>query len=609
MQDTGWVAAFAKQNRSIKGRVFALDPATGSFVEAGTSAPVTFHRSAVSRAGGQAVVVRGRQDRPKLSPVAIRIQAANEVTTQYRHISWQVQQLAAVDPVVAAGQVHCHQIFLAGLTREQFLPPGDLARQRDPQGIVDVWVEVMSWHDHSLHDLLSTRPAGAFDTVAVALENILPLMRSLSRCHAAGLIHRDIDAHNIMSSADGVLLLTDWGAATILTDNTTRTTNTVGKLHMLPPELTGTIRGNAQWYNDSWNLGYVLCQILLGRDQHPVLRPHARRYDLPPLGSVPAPVRAVVEQLLAHDPASRLTPGAAADALEGWVTQERAKAHKAETQLALKAEQKAAREARLGDRRTRRRERSVMLRRRMAARMRRRPPLATVPFAFIVLIICVIGLVKVTGSGSDDVSPPTPTGDPVLRYPETVDEAARADMIEEQSELAEQVDDTFVYPITAASSTLMDISRVDGQYTATVKVGEIAPQDARDLDERTEFDIQPLPGSDVSFDLSLLEPSIYLAMKYGAADVWTFIPAKNDPRSWQPKPLAGVTSSFPDTERPTASFPLPSEGIDPTLPYPALFGGLIMIAEVEGDQSDGVSQLAAIFASLSDQVPVTIGTD
>lgn len=596
MQDTEWVAEFARRNRVLKGQVFVVDPQTQAFVQSGTSSPVRFHRSAVVRAGGQAIVVRGRQDKPKLSPVAVRVQSADHVTTQYRRISSQVQQLAATDPVVAAGQVRCHQIFLTSLSRSEYLPVGDVRRLGDPEARIEVWVEVMDWHDQSLHDILADHNASPFGGVLEAVRAVLPLLNSLARCHDAGLVHRDIDAHNIMVAKDGTLLLTDWGAASMLDDNTTRTTNTAGKMHMLPPELIDTLRGPVQWYNDSWNLGYVLCQILLGKDQHPHRRPGAQRYDSPLLTSLPKPVRDVLERLLESDPSGRLSPHSAASALADWVlaqTQENLLLVQREMATAAqKAQRENRRAARFDDRRLKTRKGRAPI-----SHVWRRPPHAVVTaIVGLVFVTCglLIGRSLLDGPRHDN---------PAVSYPSGYDEKVKPDLQAAVSDFDAVVENTFVHSSTAASARLISIDRVDSHLSAKVQLEEIAGASTTKWGGLVTFSLSPLKQFDSPYS-----PTAYLVVvPHGEEDV-TFVPAETDAKSiatWWPVPVGGTVDSFGGSnKRPTATFRLPDAKVNEGEPYPGLLVGVLLVGDMN-TADPHASELAAVSATFISQMPET----
>lgn len=80
-------------------------------------------------------------------------------------------------------------------------------------GQVGVWMEFI--HGKTLEQELRDQGPFAVDRViGIGME----LCGALSTVHRAGLIHRDVKAHNVMRDGDGRLVLTDFGAGCELED-------------------------------------------------------------------------------------------------------------------------------------------------------------------------------------------------------------------------------------------------------------------------------------------------------------------------------------------------------------------------------------------------------
>lgn len=138
----------------------------------------------------------------------------------------------------------------------------------------------------------------------------------LSAVHAAGVLHRDVSARNVMVGADGRVRLTDFGLASLAD---ARDDEVRGTLGTLAPEL---VRGEpADARSDLFSLGAVLFHALSGRP--PFEGGDASRtldavlHDDPAAGlasdpRLPPALASVTATLLAKDPAAR--PTSAADA-------------------------------------------------------------------------------------------------------------------------------------------------------------------------------------------------------------------------------------------------------------------------------------------------------
>src|SRR6185503_15538567 len=77
---------------------------------------------------------------------------------------------------------------------------------------VGLWMEFV--RGRTLEQALKTGETRARDVVHIGIE----LCRAVSAVHAAGLLHRDIKAHNVMRADDGRTVLMDFGAGADLAD-------------------------------------------------------------------------------------------------------------------------------------------------------------------------------------------------------------------------------------------------------------------------------------------------------------------------------------------------------------------------------------------------------
>ena len=157
-------------------------------------------------------------------------------------------------------------------------------------------------------------------SVKEAIDYAAQIAEALAEAHAKGIIHRDIKSDNIMVNAKGTVKVMDFGLARLHgAEKLTRTSTTVGTLAYMAPEL---MRGaDADARTDLFSLGAVLYEMLTG--SRPFLGEHeaALMYEIlnaepKPVMSyrqdVPAPVLAVVNDLLHKDPARRISTAAEA---------------------------------------------------------------------------------------------------------------------------------------------------------------------------------------------------------------------------------------------------------------------------------------------------------
>ena len=94
------------------------------------------------------------------------------------------------------------------------------------------------------------------ETVAIGLE----LCRAVSAVHGAGLLHRDIKAHNVMRSEDGRIVLMDFGTGRKLDDDASL--DLAGTPLYLAPEV--LLGQPATTRSDLYSLGVVLFHLVTG---------------------------------------------------------------------------------------------------------------------------------------------------------------------------------------------------------------------------------------------------------------------------------------------------------------------------------------------------------
>jgi diguanylate cyclase (GGDEF)-like protein/PAS domain S-box-containing protein len=157
-----------------------------------------------------------------------------------------------------------------------------------------------------------------------ALRMAADVLATLEAVHGLGVLHRDVKPANIILTEEGPIhraVLIDFGyARSVRLDASVRDVP-VGTILYLPPEATGLLDGGVDERSDLYSVGVVLYETLAGRppfagdDVGAVLRSHlsAEPAALRSVAAaVPRVVEALVQRLLAKDPADRYqTAGAA----------------------------------------------------------------------------------------------------------------------------------------------------------------------------------------------------------------------------------------------------------------------------------------------------------
>lgn len=131
------------------------------------------------------------------------------------------------------------------------------AQQIDDQ--IGLWMELI--RGRHLADLVRQEgPMGPEEATVIGIS----LCHALAAVHRAGLLHRDIKAHNVMRESGGRIVLMDFGAGRELTEATQSVTSEVTTgtpLYMAPEVLAGRPASPA---SDIYSLGVLLYFIVTG---------------------------------------------------------------------------------------------------------------------------------------------------------------------------------------------------------------------------------------------------------------------------------------------------------------------------------------------------------
>ena len=173
-------------------------------------------------------------------------------------------------------------------------------------GVVGLWMELVD--GLTLARVVATR--GALDAREAALVGI-DLCRAVAAVHKAGLVHRDIKAHNVMREGSGRIVLMDFGAGELRTERS-GTGSAAGTPLYLAPELFDG--APATIGSDVYSMGVLLFHLVTRRypvegaslEQIAAAQARRERYRLSDLSpELPDSFSTIVERALDRDPARR----------------------------------------------------------------------------------------------------------------------------------------------------------------------------------------------------------------------------------------------------------------------------------------------------------------
>src|SRR4051795_1722524 len=169
------------------------------------------------------------------------------------------------------------------------------------------WIVMEYVRSRSLHQVIhDDGPYSPATTARIGLA----VLDALTAAHRAGVLHRDVKPHNVLIGHDGRVVLTDFGLATFMDDGSvTGPGLIVGSPQYVSPERARD--GTSTVEADLWSLGATLYAAVEGRSAYPresamaTLMSLATEEPDPPV--LAGPLTPVLNGLLRHDPATRLT--------------------------------------------------------------------------------------------------------------------------------------------------------------------------------------------------------------------------------------------------------------------------------------------------------------
>jgi serine/threonine protein kinase len=230
-----------------------------------------------------------------------------------------------------AGDERFRRMFLAEARVAMRLSHGNVVGTFDVGEDGDLLYMAMQWVDGvDLAALAETlRETGTAISPSVAAHIVGELLAALDYAHTfaiggrpEGIVHRDVSPHNVLVSTAGEVLLTDFGIARIVHEQTSQE-HAKGKLRYMAAE---HLRGHATTRSDLYAVGAILHELLEGRKFREGLSGEAFFGHIldgvtpePTRKGVPAPLEALRRGLLEPDAERRIpTAEVALSMLSRW---------------------------------------------------------------------------------------------------------------------------------------------------------------------------------------------------------------------------------------------------------------------------------------------------
>ncbi|MGH9383009.1 MAG: protein kinase domain-containing protein [Vicinamibacterales bacterium] len=228
----------------------------------------------------------------------------------HREVALKLVDVEADDPAVQSAVINEARL----LARVRHPNVVSIHGAERASGKIGLWMEFV--RGRTLREIVTERgPLSPREAAGICLE----LARGLAAVHAAGLVHRDVKAQNVMREHGGRIVLMDFGAGEDVHASAPRRFRGT-PIYMAPELVDG---GAATPCSDVYSLGVLLFYLVTGT--HPIsgnavedvqaahrVGQRKRLRDLRP--DVPPAFLQCVEQLLETDPSRRIQTAGAAEA-------------------------------------------------------------------------------------------------------------------------------------------------------------------------------------------------------------------------------------------------------------------------------------------------------
>ncbi|MDR2748698.1 MAG: Stk1 family PASTA domain-containing Ser/Thr kinase [Bifidobacteriaceae bacterium] len=170
----------------------------------------------------------------------------------------------------------------------------------------DIYLVMELVKGRTLRNLLNEK--GKLD-VKTSFAIVKSVLEGLQAAHKKNMVHRDIKPENVIIQDNGVVKLTDFGLARVMSDSHSTATNTaLGTVAYMSPELVEA--GQSVLASDIYSVGIMLFEMLIGKTPYQESTPlqialdHVKK-SVPRLldldSSIPAPVSGLVEVFTIKD--------------------------------------------------------------------------------------------------------------------------------------------------------------------------------------------------------------------------------------------------------------------------------------------------------------------
>jgi serine/threonine-protein kinase 24/25/MST4 len=129
-----------------------------------------------------------------------------------------------------------------------------------------LWIVMELAQGGSVYQLMKAWPDNSLDERYVVLL-VREVLVGLAYLHKSGVIHRDIKSANVLVTAQGKVMICDFGVSALLATTASKRNTFIGTLNWMAPEVVQAVP-NYDTKADIWSLGIMIYEMIKGSPPH-----------------------------------------------------------------------------------------------------------------------------------------------------------------------------------------------------------------------------------------------------------------------------------------------------------------------------------------------------
>ncbi|KZV63027.1 kinase-like protein [Peniophora sp. CONT] len=129
-----------------------------------------------------------------------------------------------------------------------------------------LWIVMELAQGGSVYQLMKAGPGNTVEEKYVVIL-VREVLVGLAYLHKMGVIHRDIKSANVLVTAQGKVMICDFGVSALLATTSSKRNTFIGTLNWMAPEVVQAVP-NYDTKADIWSLGIMIYEMIKGQPPH-----------------------------------------------------------------------------------------------------------------------------------------------------------------------------------------------------------------------------------------------------------------------------------------------------------------------------------------------------